>query len=60
MKYKIIILLFSISILGGCNSHPKDKTHLDDIIHCGFGKEYVSGYTKANGHEVDGYCRDSN
>ena len=40
--------------------HPRDKTHLDDIIHCGFGQEYVDGYTKKNGTEVDGYCRDSN
>ena len=57
---KKIVLIGFIAFLNGCNSHPKDKTHLDDIIHCGFGKEYVSGYSKANGHKVDGYCRDSN
>jgi hypothetical protein len=51
----MIFLLFN-----GCSEHPKDRTHLDDIIHCGFGKEYVSGYTKSNGTKVNGYCRDKN
>ena len=47
-------------ILEGCNDHPRDKTHLDDIFHCGFGQEYVDGYTKSNGTKVKGYCRDKN
>jgi len=55
--FKLIILM--LLGLQGCG-HPKDKTHIDDIIHCGFGKEYVSGYTRSDGREVDGYCRDSN
>jgi len=53
----ILIIIF---IFNGCDNHPKDKTNIDDIIYCGFGKEYVSGYTKSNGHQVNGYCRDSN
>ena len=52
----IILILLSLQ---GCG-HPKDKTHLNDIFHCGFGKEYVSGYTRSDGREIDGYCRDSN
>ena len=59
MKIIKITGLLCILLLSGCG-HPRDKTHLDDIIHCGFGQEYVSGYTKKNGTEVDGYCRDSN
>jgi len=56
---RIILILITMMLMIGCDNHPRDKTHLDDIIHCGFGKEYVSGYTK-NGHKVDGYCRKSN
>jgi len=41
---KKVILLGLLIFFNACNSYPKDKTHLDDIIHCGFGKEYVSGY----------------
>ena len=60
MKFlKIMGLLFTLLSISGCG-HPRDKTHLDDMIHCGFGQEYVDGYTKKNGTEVDGYCRDSN
>ncbi len=59
-KYiKFTILLLAI-FFTGCNSHPRDKTHLDDIVRCGFGEEYVSGYTKSNGRHVDGYCREQN
>ena len=56
---KIIGLLLMVLFINACGN-PRDKTHLDDIIHCGFGQEYVSGYTKNNGTEVEGYCRDSN
>ena len=56
---KINILLMVILLINACGN-PRDKTHIDDIIHCGFGQEYVDGYTKKNGTEVDGYCRDSN
>ena len=62
MKTLFILSLVSIILIGlqGCNNHPSDKTNLDDIINCGFGEEYVSGYTKSNGTEVDGYCREQN
>lgn len=56
---KISGLLFILLLISACGK-PRDKTHLDDIIHCGFGKEYVDGYTKKNGTKVDGYCRKSN
>ena len=56
---KISGLLIVILLINSCG-HPRDKTHIDDIIHCGFGQEYVDGYTKKNGTEVDGYCRKSN
>jgi len=59
-KIRTMIIIIGIFIFNGCDNHPKDKTHIDDIIHCGFGKEYVSGYIKSNGHKVDGYCRNSN
>ena len=52
----LLIILLSIS---GCGN-PKDKTHFDDIINCGFGQEYVDGYTRKDGTKVDGYCRKSN
>ena len=35
-------------------------TDLDDVIYCGFGKEYVKTHTKSNGTRVDGYCRGKN
>ena len=54
------LLLITLTIFTGCNQHPKDKTHIDDLIHCGFGEEYVDGYTKSNGTKVNGYCRDQN
>jgi len=57
---KNFYIIFIILILNGCNSHPRDKTHIDDIIHCGFGKEYVSGYTEKDGTKVAGYCRKKN
>ena len=59
---KILGIMALLLFMTGCGGgkHPKDKTNLDDIIHCGFGKEYVSGYTKSNGRKVDGYCRNSN
>ena len=62
MKNLFIISLVTMILimLQGCNNHPRDKTNFDDVIHCGFGQEYVSGYTKSNGSEVDGYCRDQN
>lgn len=63
MSYKLILklLLLTLSIIFlGCNNHPRDKTHVDDLIYCGFGQEYVDGYTKSNGTKVDGYCRDKN
>ena len=56
----ITLVLLFIFLLQACNNHPKDKTGIDDIYHCGFGQEYVSGYTKSNGTEVSGYCRDKN
>ena len=56
---KTSLLISVLLLLSGCG-HPRDKTNLDDIIHCGFGQEYVSGYTKSNGVEVAGYCRKSN
>ena len=58
-KLHISGLLLSILLINGC-SNPKDKTHLDDIIYCGFGQEYVDGYTRKDGKKVDGYCRKSN
>lgn len=62
MKQKYIkIIVFVLAIfLTACHSHPRDKTHLDDIIHCGFGQEYVSGYTTSHGRHVEGYCRKQN
>lgn len=60
-KIFIISSMFTVLIiLQGCNSHPTDKTNLDDIFHCGFGQEYVGGYTKSNGTKVKGYCRNKN
>jgi len=56
---KVNGLILLALIITNC-SHPRDKTHIDDIIHCGFGQEYVDGYTKKNGTKVDGYCRNSN
>jgi len=47
-------------IATGCGNHPKDRTHIDDIVYCGFGQEYVDSYTKKNGTKVKGYCRKSN
>jgi hypothetical protein len=58
--FKILTVLFMIIFIYGCESRPRDKTHLDDIFHCGFGQEYVSGYVKSNGKKVNGYCRDKN
>lgn len=55
----MIFILLSLNLIG-CDNHPKDQTNFDDIINCGFGQEYVSGYTKSNGTDVDGYCRDKN
>lgn len=62
MKKSFIIgsMFTLLIVLQGCNNHPRDKTNLDDIIHCGFGQEYVSGYPKSNGTKVKGYCRDKN
>ncbi len=59
-KYFYFTSFFIVASFYGCDSHPKDKTNFDDIINCGFGKEYVSGYTKSNGTEIKGYCRNSN
>lgn len=60
-SYLPILLIVSLLLLAtSCNKHPRDKTNLDDIIHCGFGKEYVSGYTRSDGTEVAGYCRNQN
>jgi len=60
MIKKVFIVLVLLLMLQGCNSHPRDKTNLDDIVHCGFGKEYVDGYTTSSGKKVNGYCRKSN
>ena len=57
---KKFYIIFIMLVLNGCNSHPRDRTHMDDIIHCGFGQEYVSGYTKKDGTKVAGYCRKQN
>lgn len=56
----IFLIVGLLLIITNCNKHPRDKTNLDDIIHCGFGKEYVSGYTRHDGSEVAGYCRNQN
>ena len=58
-KIYLIPVFILLLLVSGCG-HPRDKTHLDDIIHCSFGQEYVDGYTKKNGTSVDGYCRNSN
>jgi len=59
-KINYALALLIIIGLYGCSSHPKDKTNFDDVVNCGFGQEYVSGYTKSDGTEVSGYCRDKN
>jgi hypothetical protein len=59
IKQVLLVLAFSL-IFQGCNNHPRDKTNLDDILYCGFGQEYVDGYTTSKGKKVDGYCRKSN
>ena len=60
-KVNLLLILLLVLVASGCGKkHPRDKTHMDDIIHCGFGKEYVGGYTRSDGTEVDGYCRKSN
>lgn len=55
-----ILAMLVIGNLCGCGSHPKDETNIDDVVRCGFGQEYVSGYTRDDGTEVSGYCRDKN
>jgi len=57
---KVILTIITMMLMIGCNNHPRDKTNLDDIIHCEFGQEYVDGYTTSSGREVDSYCRKSN
>ena len=58
---RILLSMFILLVLfNGCNNYPRDKTNLDDIIYCGFGQEYVIGYERSNGTEVNGYCRDKN
>ena len=54
--FGVLLIILSVN---SC-SNPKDKTHIDDIIHCGFGQEYVDGYTRKDGTKVKGYCRKSN